>query len=426
MRILDVYLKGELVGKLTSDAATLSFSYEKKYLDSGTPTKLSASLPLQEEKFDHHDTNSFFSGLLPDAHVREKLAQILKVSKQNTFSLLERIGGECAGAISLHAEGVTPADASETEYKVLGDDEADEILSTLDRHPMLADDDDIRISGAGAQDKLMISFVGGKVAIPMGSTPSTHIIKPAIQKETQGLIISDSVHNEFFCMRLAKEVGLPVPEVKILWIKDKPYYVIERYDREIDNGRIKRLHQEDFCQALHIPPEMKYQNDGGPSLENCFDLLSARIKSGSMSGVNKIVLLQCVIFNFLVGNGDAHGKNFSILYKDDYEELSPFYDILSTLVYANAHTEKMAMKLGTKYKFKEVSLRHIISFGESVGFKEDFIKKQVHMMAKMRIVSAAQKLHAELDESKFTRSPIYEKIIAVISKNSRQVLRGIS
>ncbi|MFT7432986.1 MAG: serine/threonine-protein kinase HipA [Alphaproteobacteria bacterium] len=423
---LDVYLKDKMVGKLCSDNATLSFAYTEEYLSAEFNIKLSASLPLEHVIYKHNETHAFFSGLLPDESVRSKLAEILSVSEKNVFALLERVGGECAGAISLYPEGEKPSDMPNNEFKVFSTNDADNILSSLDKHPMLADDENIRISGAGAQNKLMISFKDDKIAVPLGSTPSTHIIKPAIQNSINGLNISDSVHNELFCMKLAKEVGLPVPDVNVYWLKDKPYYVIDRYDRIIEgSGSVIRLHQEDFCQALNIAPEMKYENENGPSIKDCFDLISGRIASGSMAGMNKITLLQAVIFNYLVGNGDAHGKNFSILYKDDYEELAPFYDILSTVVYGNRHKDKMAMKIGSKYKFKDVQTRHLIQLGVDVGFKETFVKKQIHMLAEMRIGKAAQKVYTKLNADKSTSSKIYDEIMATIIRNSKQILSGI-
>ena len=150
-------------------------------------------------------TSSFFSGLLPDEDVRCRLAKYLGLSKENIFSLLKEIGGECAGAISLYPEVIDP-DFETENYRVLDDAEGDDILSSLDKRPLLAGEEGVRISGAGAQNKLIIAFVNGKIAIPTGTAPSTHIIKPAI------LGIEESVQNEYFCMKLAQKVGLPVPD----------------------------------------------------------------------------------------------------------------------------------------------------------------------------------------------------------------------
>ena len=414
--VLDVYLHGQPAGRLYSDNATLSFAYNPEYLDDRNASKLSVSLPLTDAVFDHQVTSAFFSGLLPDEDVRARLAPYLGISEKNTFALLREIGGECAGAVSVYPRGASPEAVDKPTYRVLEDNEAAEILTSLDKRPLLAGEDDVRISGAGAQDKLMICFVDGQVAIPTGNTPSTHIIKPAIKWA------ENSVHNEFFCMKLAEAVGLRVPKAEIFWLKEEPYYLVERYDRKRgENGLVKRLHQEDFCQAMRISPEIKYENEGGPTLEQCFALLDGRIASGSMSGMNKLSLFHGVIFNFLIGNGDAHGKNFSILYEDGaMESLSPFYDLMCTVVYSNIYKAKMAMKLGGEYRFRDVTARQWEKLGETLGFRLDFLRRQVLTMND-RVVEAAAVLSAELSKNPETKSPLYERITSVINSNQARI-----
>ena len=414
--VLDVYLHGQPAGRLYSDNATLSFAYNPEYLDGRNASKLSASLPLTDTVFDHQVTSAFFSGLLPDEDVRARLATYLGISEKNTFALLKEIGGECAGAVSVYPQGTSPEAADKPTYRVLEDNEAAEILTSLDKRPLLAGEEDVRISGAGAQDKLMICFVDGKVAIPTSNTPSTHIIKPAIKWA------EDSVHNEFFCMKLAEAVGLRVPKAEIFWLKGEPYYLVERYDRKRgENGLIKRLHQEDFCQAMRISPEIKYENEGGPTLEQCFALLDGRIASGCMSGRNKLSLFHGVIFNFLIGNGDAHGKNFSILYEDGaMESLSPFYDLMCTVVYSNTYKAKMAMKLGGKYRFRDLTARQWEKLGETLGFRLDFLRRQILTMND-RVVEAAAILSDKLNKNPETKSPIYERIKSIINSNQARM-----
>ncbi len=206
---LNVYLHNQRVGKLVYDNAVLNFVYDTGYVQHQSAQKLSISLPLQDELFDHQTSSAFFSGLLPDESVRTCLAKYLKLSEKNIFGLLKAIGGECAGAVSVYSENQSPSLNVENRYRVLDQEEANEILLTLDKHPMLAGEKNIRISGAGAQSKLMIAFVNRKIAIPMGNTPSTHIIKPAIKN------VEASIYNEYFCMELANLIKLPVPNVQI-------------------------------------------------------------------------------------------------------------------------------------------------------------------------------------------------------------------
>ena len=404
VEFLNVFLYGIFIGQLRSDKGELSFTYDKAYLEKQDAKKLSTSLPLQDRPFEHAITAAFFSGLLPDDYVRTQLARYLHLSDKNIFALLKAIGGECAGAVSVYPEGVMPDLQEQFTYRALDVSEANHILNDLDKRPMMAGEDDVRISGAGAQNKLMVAFVDGKIAIPLRNTPSTHIIKPPIKG------LEDPVQNEFFCMTLAKRVGLPVPEVHLYWIEKKPYYLVDRYDRILDkSGRMVRLHQEDFCQARHIPPEIKYESEGGPTLQQCFSLLDEKIQSGTMPGRNKIILLKGVLFNFLIGNGDAHGKNFSLLYQDGAESLAPFYDLMSTAVYFNVHKSKMAMKISGKYKFNEVMIRHLERLAVTNGFRIDFFRKQLQDLAK-DIHDASEKLCIELNEKPETKSAIYEKI----------------
>ncbi len=409
IKYLNIFLHADLIGRLSSDQAELSFEYDTKYLKRATAVKLSTSLPLQEKAFGHRETSAFFSGLLPDELVRKRLARYLGISEQNTFALLKEIGGECAGAVSVYEEGQSPDRQEEYRYRILEDTEAHKILSAIDKRPMMVGEDDIRISGAGAQDKLIIALVDGKIAIPMGNTPSTHIIKPAIKD------LDHSVFNEFFCLKLAKAMKLPVPEVFVHWLKGEPYYLIERYDRRKgDNGKIIRLHQEDFCQTLNIPPEHKYEDEGGPTLRRCFKLLDQRIERGNMAGINKLIFLRGVIFNFLIGNGDAHGKNFSLLYDGEAEALAPFYDLMNTIVYHNAFKAKMAMKIAGKYKFRDVAARHFDVLAEEIGFKPDFVQSELESLSN-NIISVARKLKDELNEDPKTASPIYDEIIATMN-----------
>lgn len=193
--------------------------------------------------------------------------------------------------------------------------------------------------------------------------------------------------------------------------------MIERYDRAIDeHGSIVRLHQEDFCQALHLPPEIKYQKEGGPSLAQLFDLIDKRIAIGTMSGHNKVLLLRGVIFNFLIGNGDAHGKNCSLLYQQDEEQLAPFYDLMCTVVYSNFFKAKMAMKLAGRYKFSNVTITQFETLAQQLGFKPNFVNNEIQKLVH-KISIAAPTLARELNASTCTKSAMHQQICDVISRH---------
>ncbi|MCF6775706.1 type II toxin-antitoxin system HipA family toxin [Thiotrichales bacterium 19X7-9] len=416
---LTVFFNEKEIGILTLASGKLSFKYLEDYVKSQDNHPLSLSLPLQNEAFSHEVTSAYFSGLLPDEPLRSRLAKYLHISSKNTFALLKAIGGECAGAISFYPFGKNINQNAQYEYRVLNDIEANNLLQTLHRHPLLAGDEGIRLSQAGAQDKLMIAFVENQVAIPIENTPSTHIIKPAIKD------LKDTVFNELFCMRLAAACGLDTAKADILWIEKTPYYLVERYDRVSSDNHIIRLHQEDFCQALHIPPEIKYENEGGPSLITCFELLDNQIKSGKLLAKEKIEFFKTIIFNFLIGNGDAHGKNFSLLYQHNSEKLTPRYDLLSTVVYDNPKKAKMAMKIASKYKFQDVQLRHFLKLAESVGFRDKFVLTSVIQPIAKNILDQSISLAEQFNNDEKYKSEIYQDIILIIEKHQKRLMNSM-
>ena len=398
---LSVFLHDKYTGTLMSEKAHLSFAYDEYYLQDPNARPISANMPLRPEIYPHQIVYPFFSGLLPDEGVRYRLARYLQLSEKNIFGLLEAIGGECAGAISV--KSIKDNFDSKPHYLVLDDAEAVEIMHSLQQRPFLVGKDDIRISAAGAQCKLMICFIDHKVAIPKGHTPSTHLIKPGITG------FDFTVQNEYFCMRLAQKIGLKTPDVSILKLLDEEFYVVERYDRLISNGLIKRLHQEDFCQILNIPPEIKYENEGGPSLKDCFNALEQFIRKGQMPGMDKLRLLKLVFFNYIIGNTDAHGKNFSILYLDRGITLAPCYDLLSTLVYSKSLKDKMAMKIGGQYDNPFIQKKNWEKFAFDIGVKASFLIQQLKNTAEI-VLNEAEKLVQEID----TPSTIYQQIYAII------------
>lgn len=368
---LDVYLFEHPVGSLKQVNGRLSFSYAPDWLARSDAHPLSLSLPLQIAPFDDQATRPFFAGLLPEGDKRKLIAQTLQVSRQNDFALLDGIGGECAGAVTLLESGQTlPAPQTPPAVRWLDDAQLLCLLDEMPQRPMLAGEDGLRLSLAGAQDKLPVVSEGERIGLPLLGTPSTHIIKPAIAG------IDGSVHNEGFCMALAKALGLDVAPASVRQIDGRPYLLVTRYDRapQADAGATpNRLHQEDFCQALGVPPETKYQNEGGPGLADAFDLLRNATRP---SAPHVVKLLDAVVFNALIGNHDAHAKNFSLLHPARGTVLAPLYDLLCTAVYPRL-TDKMAMKIGSKYKFSEVQARHWEQFAKTAGLSPALVRKRI-------------------------------------------------
>ncbi|MCX7279779.1 MAG: type II toxin-antitoxin system HipA family toxin [Burkholderiales bacterium] len=372
---LDVYLFEHLVGKLAQVNGRLNFSYAPDWLASSGAHALSHSLPLQTAPFDDRATRPFFAGLLPEGDKRKLIAQALQVSRQNDFGLLDGIGGECAGAVTLLKSGqALPAPHTPPTVRWLDDAQLLRLLDEMPQRPMLAGEDGLRLSLAGAQDKLPVVADGQRIGLPLLGAPSSHIIKPAISG------IDGSVHNEGFCMALAVAMGLDVAPASVRQIAGRPYLLVTRYDRVPatgTDGLPTRLHQEDFCQALGVPPETKYQNEGGPGLADAFILLRNTTRP---SAVQVLKLLDAVVFNALVGNHDAHAKNFSLLHTPRGTVLAPLYDLLCTAVYPRL-TDKMAMKIGSKYKFSEVLAHHWMQFAEAAGLSPAQTRKRILEMA---------------------------------------------
>ncbi len=414
-RTLDVYLQDKLVGSLEqTDSGDLAFTYEADYLNTASHG-ISLSLPLQIESFASNHVKSFFSGLLPDESVRDRLAKSLGISEKNPFALLEAAGGDCAGALSLYPRGEKSSKASNDveildDVEVLDNHRLKEVLDRIKRHPMLVGDNGYRLSLAGAQDKLVVGLRNEHVLLIKGGAPTTHILKPMIEH------VKDSAHNELFCMKLAKIVGLDVPKASLHFVEDTPYYLVERYDRDIiEDGTVTRIHQEDFCQALGIAPEIKYEREGGPSITTCQELIS---KHAARPAADQIKLLNIVLFNYLIGNADAHGKNFSLLYKGNKPELAPAYDLLSTAIYPDL-AEKMAMKIGGKYKPKDVYQRHFHRLVTDTKAAQSAINRQIKTMID-RIMKSAPGLKSSLTVNGLGSS-VFDDIITTIEERAKRL-----
>jgi serine/threonine-protein kinase HipA len=245
--------------------------------------------------------------------------------------------------------------------------------------------------------------------------PSSHILKPPIHA------VEDSVINEGFCMALAEAMQLKPAKSKVHQVLDRSFLLVERYDRLVDaQGHRQRLHQEDFCQALGVVPEMKYQNEGGPDLAQCFDLVRSATRP---SAPQVLRLFDCVTFNALIGNHDAHAKNFSLLYAGKAPVLAPLYDALSTAVYPTL-TQKMAMKIGSKYRFSEVEKRHWEQFAADLGFTKAQAKRRILELARL-LPATARKLQSDPGHS-FAGSAVIEQINTLIERRCALTIQRFS
>lgn len=412
-KTLDVYLHEERIGHLIHDEGGQTvFEYLPTWLDRPGATPLSVCLPLRKERFSRNECRGFFAGILPDETKREIIARNLGISSRNDFAMLERIGGECAGAVTFLPAG-QPLPAPDHHYRTISRKRLAEIFKELPRRPLLAGEQGIRLSLAGAQDKIAVRIEGNDVSLPLGGAPSTHILKPSIER------FAGIVFNEAFTMRLAAQTGIPAAKVEVRSAETIEYLFVERYDRiHITSGTttaLDRLHQEDFCQALNIVPEMKYQKEGGPSLKQCFALVR---EVSSAPVVDLARLLDIVIYNYLMGNNDAHGKNFSLLYHgtgttNQEIRLAPLYDAISTAYYPELSND-MAMKIGDEYKSERVGPGDFDKLAEQAGLAKPLVRRRVPELAQAVLDTVGKiKLHQE----------VARKVAALIRKRCEATLR---
>lgn len=407
MRELWVYLSGVLAGRLIlKDNGNLQFRYEPGY--EGPP--LSQSLPIQTEAHPHRICIAVFGGLLPEGEARQSIARNAGVSVENYFALLEKIGGDCAGAITLLPPDVEPNWGAVTQR--IDEGELDGLVARLPQRPLAADPTrGTRLSLAGAQPKLPVILDAEGMALPLSpGAATTHIIKPE-PEAYPGL-----VDNEAFCMELAHSIGLPVASVtRKRTVSGRPYLLVERFDRDLSVTPARRLHQEDFCQALGRPSERKYQSEGGPSLVDCFDLVREAV---AVPARDISALWRLLVFNYLIGNCDAHGKNFSLLRTDAGVTLAPFYDLLSTAVYPDL-THQLAMSIGGATAIDDVELAAWRRLAAQVGVNEGFAIEQLGEIVAKTLEEAGALLAASTD-----REQIVAEIVEGIRRRAGVSRRG--
>jgi serine/threonine-protein kinase HipA len=403
-RQLDVFLGSNKIGVLEQDDhGMLWFGYETKWLACDDAVPLSASLPLREERYRSKECRPFFAGLLPEETNRKLVARRYGVSEQNDFALLEQIGAECAGAVSLQQTGEMPR-AGIASYRGIELRELEEKLRGLPLTPLLAGEDGIRLSLAGAQGKAAVAIRDGAYLLPLDGSPSTHILKPDSER-FPGL-----VENEFFCLRLAAALGLDVAPVNIKTAGTIRFLQVTRYDRRADgNEGWARIHQEDFCQALGIAPELKYQNEGGPGFKECFELIRG---NSTTPAFDVLKLFDAVVFNFLTGNNDAHGKNFSFLYDGGETRLAPLYDLVSTELYPELSL-RMAMKVGKEKEASRVSSKQWLSFFEEAELGPTMAIQRMRTMA----TNARKKSSALINIA-----PMAGSVASIVDRRATEIL----
>lgn len=405
--MLTIWMHGLPVARVEKGRhARLRLTYSQIAIDRyglGTPL-LSLVFPIRTEKYPHGVTRAFLDGLLPEGEARLVIAKKFGVARDDTYGLIEAIGRDCAGAIVIQPGDDPPHPATTRNAAPLDEDALAALVADLKSAP-LGVAGDVRISLGGVQEKLVLTRMpDGRWGKPVDGAPSTHILKP----EIAGL--PNTVENEAFCMRLANHLGLAVAAIDVITVGGRKLLVVERFDRIVAlDGAVVRLHQEDFCQASGLPPEQKYEQDGGPSLRDIADILQTQ----APESVERF--LRAVTFNVLIGNGDAHAKNFSLLHLlNGTLELAPLYDLMSTIGYGSSHLamyidDVRQIARATGIRIVNEALRWGVARGRAIEVVEDLLD---------RILAAADMTRQEI-------AGVPEWIPSLIEAQVEVVRRGL-
>lgn len=423
--VLSVFMDEHHVGSLYNEAP-LSFSYQSTWLSHPAARPLNPTLPLQAEKLTSPEVHAFFENLLPEGNQRKIISMRHHVS--TIFGLLSVVGGDTAGSIVLLPVGQIP---QAPHYQALSWSQVDQLmhggkLKDNELEKRRKDEEEgtnSRLTLSGAQYKLLISLdENGSPLLPFGSSPTTHILKPDIVRND--IRIFSSAVNETMVMRAAKLCGLPTADVS--YQPEVKACLVKRYDRiQQADGTLRRLWQADFCQLLGKPSDVKYEIDGGPTFKECFDLL--RMYS-AQPAIDQRHLLRWLFFNLYVGNNDSHAKNLSILSaaggRQDLQ-LAPFYDMMSTRVYAGL-ARQFTFQINGEYVPGKITKTHMEAFAKLLGVKTNYLMKIASDMAEQvenSIRIAAQEIALPLaSPEKIMAERIQQKITSIVNKMRNRLL----
>ena len=418
--LLVVVADRRTMGEIRRDRrGRLLFVYDDRWRSMDVAYPLSLSMPLVAAQHEHARIEPWLWGLLPDNEaILARWGQRFHVSPRNAFALLGAVGEDCPGAIQLvrpdrvddvlrddgqRIDWLTEADIAE-RLRVLRQDQA---VWRMAR-------DTGQFSLAGAQPKTALHFDGQRWGVPSGSTPTTHILKPPIDG------FDGHAENEHLCLTLARALGLPAAHSEVRRFEDERAIVVERYDRDRHPGSVRRLHQEDMCQVLGLPPTKKYQNEGGPG---CAELSEAIWTHSGEPGDDARTFARAIMLNWIIGGTDAHAKNFSMLIgQQGRGRLAPLYDVASMLPYdADLRKLKMATKIGGKYRLDEVHSRHWARFATEVRLPPADVIGMGRTMAETLPAAFAR----AVDDARANGldHPILQRMIKVLNARSEHCAR---
>jgi serine/threonine-protein kinase HipA len=385
MSKLNVFFESIKVGELErNDELVHSFTYSEDWLQHPRRFPLSLAMPLQKQSFGNKITLSFFENLLPEGEIRTIIGRAHQV--ESPYEFLKEFGQDCAGAVIVTENESSPFEAASGERVEI---DMNRVFAAIEQNHnvahVIAEMDPGYLSLAGAQDKFPAIFEDGKFFLPKRGAPTTHIVKVPIKRNG----VKESVYNEYYCMQLARAVGLNVPHCQVIGEGTHPLFVIERYDRIVDeSGNVQRIHQQDFCQAQGVVSEQKYEERGGPSIKDNYQLIVKNVGIKKRAA-NTFAFLDWICFNLLIGNNDSHSKNISFLLRDDKVELAPAYDLLCTAIYPNLKRE-FSFKVGDRNDANRIGKNQLSMLDEELQLKTGTVEERLRLLHK--------KVHMKKDE----------------------------
>jgi serine/threonine-protein kinase HipA len=410
---LRVWANARPMGWFGHEAAEFFFEYDAQWLEQPGGYVLAPQFTLRPGRFVGALVRNFFENLLPEGDALEGILAALHLRGASRFDVLGRLGAELPGVLSLLPENARPTLAQ--EYLPLSFDALRERLGARHTTPLLVSNAAATMSLAGAQDKIGLRFdaKSRRLSDSVGQSPTTHILKP----DTRQARYAPSAINEFACMKLARALKLPVLDVWLLRVPE-PVYVIERYDRMVAAGNIVGLHQIDGCQLLGHGNGWKYERSGGlvsiPKLVEALRALRVR-------GSDLLRLQRWVMFNFLIGNADAHAKNLSVLIDDKGFALAPFYDLLCVRAYGDAG---LALFIGGEETFDAVGHHSWEALCKDCGFRLPETLAEFRKMA-IALPPAWRKVREQIDRQ-HTPTPaeveVLERMTQVFELHCRHAL----
>ncbi|MGA3092846.1 MAG: type II toxin-antitoxin system HipA family toxin [Terriglobales bacterium] len=383
---LNVFLNSRLVGLLRRQpSGAISFEYDRSWREWESALPVSLSLPLREQAYLGAAVVAVFENLLPDNDaLRRQIAARAHAEGTDAYSLLGAIGHDCVGALQFLPQDLQPTPAGVIDAVPVSERDITTILDNLATAPLgITEDQSFRISIAGAQEKTALLYWKDRWCKPCGTTPTTHIFKPSIGRLSNGVDLTSSVENEYLCLKILDALGLAAAKAEIETFGDRRVLIVERFDRLwTRNQRLLRLPQEDSCQALSVPPTLKYQSDGGPGITDILKMLRGSDEALS----DQRTFLKANIAFWLIGATDGHAKNFSIFLSPGGRfRLTPLYDVIAAQPSVDSRQIlwrqfRLAMAFGTKphYQIRQIAPRHFFQTADQAGVGREVMESVVH------------------------------------------------